>query len=130
MILHLLPSTTSHPPPPQPQQLPLKNNPSTNRPPKPLPPSSKPRNHTNAHNNPHSRRRIIHILAVDGVVAGEIERDGAEDEVEEADGVQGDGPFAEAVVAADVGCGGRREEGEEAGEEGEGVGYICWGVSV
>lgn len=89
--------------------------------PESLPARSKPGNQTNAHDNAHSRRGVIHVLAVDGIVAREVERDGAERQVEEADGVEWDGEAAEAVDAADFADGLAGEEGEEAGEEGEGV---------
>ena len=85
---------------------------------------SKPRNKRNQHNQPHSRTSIIHILDRDRRQTREVERDGCEEQIHQTDYVERDAQSAETVHAVDffvgVGC----EEGEQAGEEGDGVGDV------
>lgn len=103
------------------------NHPTTLRAPKLLPPRRHPRDRRNRHDNPHGRRRVIHILGRDGRDGGEIARDGDENQVHEAEDVERHAPAAERVGAADGAGGGRRVagcEGGEAGEEDEGVGDV------
>ena len=83
------------------------------------PPRRPPRHRRNQHRHPHGGRRVVHIVRIDGVDGGEVEGDDGEEEVQDADEVEGQAEAAERVAGVDVDGGG--EAGVDACEEGEDV---------
>lgn len=64
-----------------------------------LPPRREPSDETNQPHNAHRSAGVIHSILGGGVEDGEIEREGGEEEEDEADEVERDAPRAQGVRA-------------------------------